>query len=712
VLRDVSLRIVRWSPLRLGAAGASVMVAVTCLLAFGHWAGETVSAADALSTVSSSLAAACCLYAATRTSGRFRWCWSMFGSTMVMWTVGDLLWFVDGFFGTFGPVIAVANTLYLLGLVPVVAGLLLFPVGTWERGAGLRLVLDTLVLGSALLLTSHLMVLREVVDRVGESWDAFLYAVYPVTDILLAGLAVLLVLRSVGKPRRDLVLLGLAFTTWTAADNGYALFSARGEDYTQTAVVVAYVAAPMFLGLAALSASTASTHVPTLQRNATGTLAALLPDATALCAGALCIALGLDGHRDWALALLALVLTAVRQVVLTSDNHGLRQSLETKVTDRTDELRRLAERHERILESMGEGIFGIDGRGHISFVNPAAARLLDWEPAELLGRSACATLCVQDHDECPLDMVTKLGDIMTQSETVYARRGGASLPVEITAAPMQGRDARQGAVVVFRDITERLVVDLMKQEFVSAVSHELRTPLTAIRGSLELLADGAAGELPEAAHQIVAMAERGSQRLTRLVNDIIDIERLEAGSFSVEPKPQPIEPLVQSTVRSLLALAEQGHVRLLVGEAHGHALCDADRVVQALVNLVGNALKFTAPGGAVRINAVPENHEVVLSVRDEGRGIPPEELDSIFERFHQVSSADAREKGGTGLGLTITKSIVERHGGRIWVDSEIGIGSTFWFTLPLVPDTTSAPARAQHEPSALSRPGPVVTVHC
>src|SRR5680860_494576 len=133
----------------------------------------------------------------------------------------------------------------------------------------------------------------------------------------------------------------------------------------------------------------------------------------------------------------------------------------------------------------------------------------------------------------------------------------AGLALAITAAPNSGAEGSHGAVVVFRDITERHVMDQMKQQFVSAVSHELRTPLTAIRGSLELLADGAAGELPVTAQKIVAMAEHGSERLTRLVNDIIDIERLEAGSFSVEPRPQGVAGLVEATANSLQALAEK-----------------------------------------------------------------------------------------------------------------------------------------------------------
>jgi len=690
------------------------MLAGTGALVFGQWSRNSVTFGDAMSTVASVLTAGCCWYAAKRSTGTARWSWSLFGSTMAMWAIADVFWLIAGLAGSLGLLIPVANALYLLGLIPVSAGLLLFPVGRWERGACLRLVLDALVLGGALLLMSNLLVLREVVEGVGATWDALVYGVYPVTDIMLAGLAVLLLLRSAGRPRLDLVLIGLAFATWTATDNGYALLSVRGADYTQTVVVLGYVAAPLLLGLAALSASNSALEVRTVQRNATGTLAAMLPDLSALCAGILCIALGLSSWQDWTLAGLALALTAIRQVVLTSDNHGLRQSLESKVDERTEALQQLSDHHEHILESVGEGIFGVDERGCISFVNPAAARMLAWVPSDLLGRNACETLCAQRHDECPLTMVRTLGSLMTQSEMDYTKRDGTRLPVEITAAPNSGAEGSHGAVVVFRDITERHVMEQMKQQFVSAVSHELRTPLTAIRGSLELLADGAAGELPVSAQQIVAMAERGGERLTRLVNDIIDIERLEAGSFSVEPSPQDVPALVEATVNSLQALAEKARVRLVVGPVQGRALCDEDRVAQALVNLVGNALKFTPPGGVVRISAVPDDHEVTFAVSDEGRGIPSEELESIFERFHQVSRSDSRDKGGTGLGLTITKSIVERHGGRIWVESEPDVGSTFRFTLPLVPDPVQveaqegAPAETQEEAQPSREPRPLV----
>lgn len=668
-----------------GVTAAALMVIGVSALLFGPGSADPDFVADVSSMVASWLAFACCLHAAHVTTGAVRRSWALFATTMGMWAVADTIWFALAAANGVHPLVSVADWLYLLGIVPSVVAMVGFPAGSWERGARSRLVLDVLVLGSGALLISGLLVLDEVA-ALNTTWDTIVYEIYPVTDVLQAALAVLLLIRTAGRPRLDLTLVALAFATWTATDNGYALFSSRGVDYNQSFVAMGYVVAPLLLGLGALASPGSSAQHRTIQRHATGTVSAMLPDLAVLTGLGVVLVHGLDSWQDWTMAGVTLAFTAVRQLVLSSDNHTIRLELERKVEDRTSELRQLSERHRTILEAVGEGIVGVDGGGQIVFVNRAAAAMLGWHAQELEGRAACATLCREHHDHCVIDMVMAVDDVVHQAETQYVRRNGATFPVEITAAPKAGTDGPEGCVVAFRDITERQAMERMKREFVSAVSHELRTPLTAIRGSLEMLADGDAGELPEQTQYVVDMAVRGSERLTRLVNDILDVERLDSGSFDVRPEPQEVAPLVSSTIDSLRALAGESGVTLVAENISGRALCDADRLVQALTNLVGNAVKFTPPGKVVEVTAEPRGHDVLFAVRDEGRGIPAEQLDSIFDRFHQVEDADARDKGGTGLGLTITKSIVERHGGHIGVDSTMGIGSTFRFSIPAVTD--------------------------
>ncbi len=225
----------------------------------------------------------------------------------------------------------------------------------------------------------------------------------------------------------------------------------------------------------------------------------------------------------------------------------------------------------------------------------------------------------------------------------------------------------------------------LKDELLSVVGHELRTPLTSIRGSLGLLDGGVLGELPPEAANMVAVAVLNTDRLVRLVNDILDFERMTAGSMRLERGAVDACELVGESLRVVQATADAAGVRMHIDVAPLTVFADRDRVVQALVNLLGNAVKFSPHGGVVSVRARVDSdgESALFSVADEGRGIPADRLESVFERFRQVDATDAREKGGTGLGLPIARGIVERHGGRMWAQSVDGRGSTFHFTLPL-----------------------------
>ena len=262
--------------------------------------------------------------------------------------------------------------------------------------------------------------------------------------------------------------------------------------------------------------------------------------------------------------------------------------------------------------------------------------------------------------------------------------GGGGRQVALLA----GVSAVMFALVVLRmrgllvEISEHQRVQQLKDEFTSVVSHELRTPLTSIRGSLGLMAGGAVGTMPTQAQRMLEIAVTNTDRLIRLINDILDISRMESGEVVMQPRPIPARDLVHDAVEELRGMADDAGVALQARGGTGVVHADRDRVLQTLINLISNAIKFSPEGGRVSVDAEDLGDEVLFSVRDEGRGIPAEKLQSIFGRFEQVDPSDSREKGGTGLGLAISHAIVRRHHGRIWAESTLGEGSTFFFTLP------------------------------
>ncbi|HJW96227.1 MAG TPA: ATP-binding protein [Thermoanaerobaculia bacterium] len=277
----------------------------------------------------------------------------------------------------------------------------------------------------------------------------------------------------------------------------------------------------------------------------------------------------------------------------------------------------------------------------------------------------------------------------------FTRRDGSAMPVEFTSSTIFREDGvREGVVVTFRDITERLAVEKMKSEFVSTVSHELRTPLTSIRGALGLLAAGLLGNIAPKARRMLDIAINNTDRLVRLINDILDLERMESGRVELHRKLTDANELMRQASDVMQAMADRAGITLTVEPHHEMVWGDPDRIVQLLTNLLSNALKFSPPGSTVRLSASTEEQQIVFSVADRGRGIPADKIDMIFERFKQVDASDSRDKGGTGLGLAICRSIAVAHAGRIWVDSREGEGSVFQMAIPL-------PAAPPSEPTVL-----------
>ncbi|HEY9300173.1 MAG TPA: PAS domain S-box protein, partial [Phormidium sp.] len=256
-------------------------------------------------------------------------------------------------------------------------------------------------------------------------------------------------------------------------------------------------------------------------------------------------------------------------------------------------------------------------------------------------------------------------------------------------------------VAQIQDISERHKIDRIKDEFISIISHELRTPLTAIRGSLGILETGVLDNRPEKAKYMLQLAVNNSDRLVRLVNDILDLERLQSGKVELVMEMCQIEDLMQQSVESVQVIANQADVKLELIPLVAEVWASPDAIVQALTNLLSNAIKFSPANSTIWLSAELRNSEpgteenqtvshsplsssyILFQVKDQGRGIPADKLEAIFGRFQQVDISDARQKGGTGLGLAICKSIVQQHGGKIWAQSTLGEGSVFYFTLPI-----------------------------
>ena len=269
-------------------------------------------------------------------------------------------------------------------------------------------------------------------------------------------------------------------------------------------------------------------------------------------------------------------------------------------------------------------------------------------------------------------------------ETQPTAENGSSYWISATYIPDFDPDGKvKGFFSMVDDITERKAIEQMKSEFISIASHEMRTPLTSIHGVVKLLCAGRLGELSEAGSKMAKMALRNSDRLVNLVSDILDLERMKSGRDEITKVDCNSTQSIERAIDTVSSMAKEKNIVLETNAKSNEFLGDRDRLTQALTNLLSNAIKFSPENSKVTIASRLEDDKILFSVTDRGRGIPADKLETIFERFQQVDASDSRKKGGTGLGLAICRHIIEQHGGKIWVESIYGKGSTFYFTIPL-----------------------------
>lgn len=347
-----------------------------------------------------------------------------------------------------------------------------------------------------------------------------------------------------------------------------------------------------------------------------------------------------------------------------------------------------AARLRAIFASTTDAMLILDAAGRIRMTNAAAARMLGYAPEDLIDRDASAMLGVTEGEGSFHDRIGLRGGHLVQPhrlDRTVRHRDGHDVPVDIALGLMLLPDETQ-IVAALRDISERKQVERLKDEFVSTVSHELRTPLTSVVGSLGLLRSGSVGELPDAARRLVEIAENNSRRLIRLINDILDIEKIGSGRMHFESVPLDVARMLDQAIDGSKGLASTKQVVLELAADERPLIVqgDADRLLQVVTNLLSNAIRFSPEGGRVRASLVREGDLAVVAIEDEGPGIPDDFRDRIFERFSQAGDGAAMG-GGTGLGLAISREIVLAHHGKIWFGEAEGGGARFAFSLPLPP---------------------------
>jgi PAS domain S-box-containing protein len=391
---------------------------------------------------------------------------------------------------------------------------------------------------------------------------------------------------------------------------------------------------------------------------------------------------------------------------LSSDNAEIQAQLGEQLDSLLDAHREV-QAYGRKLSLFSErapiAVFEVDPRATILDMNPAAQNLFGYASPEMVGRNIITMLLAGDdrsRTEAWWAEFIAAGKPATLVAENCMRRDGLALACEWTMTPLVNDEGQVSSIVLQgRDITQQRAAERVRSEFTSTLSHELRTPLTSILGSLSLLRSGALGDVPKEQDEIVEIAERNGKRLLDLINEVLDIEKIESGRLSLEPEPIELDELLRESVRLNQGFADRFHVRLALAEEMRGSVppvtvrADRKRLMQVMTNLLSNAAKFSPPSGSVDVSVTLGEGMVRVGVADRGPGIPEAFRNRIFGRFAQADSTDSRIKGGTGLGLAISKRLIEMMQGRVGFEDREGGGTIFFFELPVM----RAGAAAEHE---------------
>ncbi len=377
-----------------------------------------------------------------------------------------------------------------------------------------------------------------------------------------------------------------------------------------------------------------------------------------------------------------------RTAQLQQMNHDLQQEINDRMQAESA-LRQSEEQLRLITNALPVLIAYVDHHQNYRFNNKAYEDWLNQRPVDIQGHNLREVW----GEDCYLRMQSAVeaalaGQVVTYENEVIVH-DGSTKSVNVTYIPHLDEEKRvKGFFALTSDISDRKAIERMKDEFIAVVSHELRTPLTSMHSALKILTTGRLGTLSTDGQQMLEIADENTERLVRLVNNVLDLQRIEFGEVTMNKQAHNAADLMTQAMEAMQPMAQQQGITVATQPQDIRIWADADYIMQALTNLLSNAIKFSSNHGVVTLSVAYRQSlegglkEVLFQVRDQGQGIPADRLESIFERFHQVDSSDSRKKGGTGLGLAICRKIIEQHDGKIWAESTFGKGSIFSFTLP------------------------------
>lgn len=342
-----------------------------------------------------------------------------------------------------------------------------------------------------------------------------------------------------------------------------------------------------------------------------------------------------------------------------------------------------------VMNSLVDGLVLVDRRGRIAYANPRTEEMLDLPPRALVGQTVEAVegrlaSRVAEPELVSSQFRAAVADLQTAPAVDFALTAPNPRALQARFFPIHDAGGYNlGLGLLLRDITQERELDQMKSQLLSTVSHELRTPLASIKGFATTLLREDVQWDEDSRREFLSIIDEESDRLSELISNLLDMSRIEAGTLRVEPEPTDLGPIVQETMAEFQVMTREHRFEARLPSSLPLVWADPRRARQVVRNLVENAVKYSPGGGPVTVTVQPLADSVQVCVADQGLGIEPEHLDHIFDRFYQVDSASTRKVGGSGLGLSICKAIVEAHDGQIWAESQPGVGSRFHFTLPL-----------------------------